>query len=507
MPASISEPLENELWRGWPTSWWCTPRSALYCGDVVAKLKSFPTRSVHCAVTSPPYWGLRNYSMCDCATVMSAYTANSTLAGGGNVQRKDPDPECKKCGGTGQIKGMETEIGREPLPDCGTYGQAQCRQCFVCSMVGVFRELHRVLRDDGTLWLNLGDSYTGVSQTGGTSGKEGSPKRIGRMFNSRSSNRGSFCGQMDVTNFGTGTKCDLPEGNLVGIPWRVALALQADGWILRQDVIWAKPNPMRESVTSRCTKSHEYIFHLTKSMEYYFDHVAIQTESAQGGKHRIAVRETGDRVSCCGADRANKLDVWFVPPKAYPGAHYATFSPELITPCILAGTSAYGCCAACGTPWERVVVKVGDTGEEYNHFGATRKGPAPGQAPTSSQRKGYDRSLTSNRNGMTEAGSTLSTNTIPKRETVGWEQKCGCQGASVEPCIVLDPFSGSGTTVATSLELGRRGVGIDLSEQYLTDDAVPRIEESIRSGRVVGETPKPIKRGSKPPTRTLPTHS
>jgi len=242
-------------------------------GDVRERLKELPDQSVHCCVTSPPYWGLRDY-------------------------------------------GNDGQIGLEQTPDE-----------FISELVNVFRDVKRILRDDGTLWLNLGDSYV--------SGKG---------------------------------KLGLKEKDMVGIPWMLAFALRADGWYLRQDIIWHKPNPMPESVTDRCTKSHEYIFLLTKSSHYYFDHKAIQEDAktAPGAtwKERKAAGATagnvivGDGVRN-GTQRVvhgkgvtsnltrqdgkrNKRSVWAIATRPFKGAHFATFPPALIEPCILAGCPTGG---------------------------------------------------------------------------------------------------------------------------------------------------------------------
>jgi DNA modification methylase len=197
-------------------------------------------------------------------------------------------------------------------------------------MVTVFRQVHRVLRDDGTLWLNLGDSYAGNTSRASNNGRAGFGNEREGVF----------------TKTGDGLK----NKDLVGIPWRVAFALQADGWYLRQDIIWHKPNPMPESVTDRCTKAHEYIFLLSKSAKYYFDHEAIKEEAktppAVRNKHGEGYQADyakGDRFSAgertWGADgRKNKRSVWTVTTRPFKGAHFATFPPQLIEPCILAGS-------------------------------------------------------------------------------------------------------------------------------------------------------------------------
>jgi DNA modification methylase len=169
----------------------------------------------------------------------------------------------------------------------------------------LFREVRRVLRDDGTVWLNLGDSYCGTGHKGDTKD----------MYFSQGSARN---GQ----SFALNNKIEgLKSKDLIGIPWRVAFALQADGWYLRQDIIWHKPNPMPEPVKDRCTKSHEYIFLLSKSPKYYYDYEAVKVKASDAADY----------------DTSNKRSVWSIPVASYSGAHFATYPPELIKPCILAG--------------------------------------------------------------------------------------------------------------------------------------------------------------------------
>ena len=253
-------------------------------GDVREKLKELPDQSVHCVVTSPPYWGLRDY-------------------------------------------GKDGQIGMEDTPEE-----------FVANLVNVFREVWRVLRDDGTLWLNLGDSYAG-------SGKGRNPDgtvHVSAMIAKQGSSAGTVMGNVKGGLVPDGLK---PK-DLVGIPWRVAFALQAEGWYLRQDIIWHKPNPMPESVTDRCTKSHEYIFLLSKSRQYYFDNEAIKepvkqdwgTRDRTNGKyHNEGTGLQPHSGLTKSYETRNKRDVWTVTTRPFKGAHFATFPPQLIEPCILAG--------------------------------------------------------------------------------------------------------------------------------------------------------------------------
>ena len=318
--------------------------------------------SVNCCVTSPPYWGLRDYGtgtweggdpkcahIKPCVADSSKALASSTLVGSTDSQNHQQEAsykdECGLCG----AKRIDEQLGLEKTPEE-----------YVSKMVQVFREVKRVLRDDGTLWINLGDSYAG-SGKGAWANKDGGQKEV--YIPDPDSP------QSKLPKVPTGMK---PK-DLVGIPWMVAFALRADGWYLRQDIIWAKPNPMPESVKDRCTKSHEYIFMLSKSPKYYYDFDAVkepakywglsgQSESGHkdaqlyNGKHSKADKQRGhgrrhagfnerwDHMSKQeqGSGFRNKRDVWTVATKPYAEAHFATFPPKLIEPCILAGCPVNG---------------------------------------------------------------------------------------------------------------------------------------------------------------------
>ena len=270
------------------------------CLDILSLL---PTESVQCCITSPPYWGLRDYrtgswdggdAECDHTTDRFTNPVSENQASNTASGSKQASKVCPKCG----AQRTDAQIGLEPTLDE-----------YVEKMVVVFREVWRVLRSDGTLWLNLGDSYAGGSggNTRGAGAGGGQERGV-------SMGLGTLPKRKDFTN---GTK---PK-DLCGVPWRVAFALQADGWYLRQDIIWAKPNPMPESVTDRCTKAHEYIFLLTKQAKYYYDAEAVKE-----------LATVGDGLM------RNKRSVWTVTTKPYREAHFATFPPDLIEPCVLAGS-------------------------------------------------------------------------------------------------------------------------------------------------------------------------
>ena len=252
-------------------------------GDCIQSMQTLEDQSIHCCVTSPPYFGLRDY-------------------------------------------GHDDQIGVEETPDA-----------FVAKLVQVFREVKRVLRDDGTLWLNLGDSYC---NTNGYARAQPKFQRQGR--NDAPANDRN----LDALH-----RAGFKTKDLIGIPWRVAFALQADGWYLRQDIIWHKPNPMPESVTDRCTKAHEYIFLLSKGPKYYYDHEAVKEpsvdkESYTPRRRRNKDKREGDKFFATKVGNhaegktyptRNRRSVWTVSTKPFKGAHFATFPPDLIEPCILAG--------------------------------------------------------------------------------------------------------------------------------------------------------------------------
>jgi len=346
------------------------------------------SKSVHTIVTSPPYYGLRDYGTAkweggdsECDHIQGLDNPRSSRPAGrfhGGDDKFITTPYKDVCGKCGAIR-IDEQIGLEQTPDE-----------YIANLVAVFRECKRILRDDGTLWVNIGDSYSSYKDCKSVPdslrvGGKSEPANIIEK------------GKSVTRNTKVMRSVGLKDKDLIGIPWMLAFALRADGWYLRQDIIWAKPNPMPESVKDRCTKSHEYIFLLSKSARYYYDHEAVK-EDAAGGRERFGGAKYGDK----GLDKSrndtarfdetivsvrNKRDVWTVTTKPYKGAHYATFNPELIKPCILAGAPEGG--------------------------------------------------------------------------------------------IVFDPFVGSGTTVATAIQLGRKGIGLDLSLTYLYENAKDRIKAEM----------------------------
>lgn len=363
---------------------------------IQASARTLPldVETVQCVVTSPPYWGLRQYA---------------------GEQRET------------WADGWYGALGLEPTPEM-----------YVAHIVEVFREVRRVLRKDGTLWLNLGDSYAGSGMTGGTVSEDGGAARTARMFH----------GNRRDTVHG------LKQKDLVGIPWMVAFALRADGWYLRSDIIWAKPNPMPESITDRPTKAHEYLFLLAKSQRYYYDADAIRETGATGswaamppigGVKHVTGNEnntySGNQPASDG--NRNKRTVWTIATQPYAGAHFATFPEALVEPCILAGSAAKAC-GVCGAPWERVT----ERGEVVARGGSDSAKLATDATDTSYERR---------------FGHALEQRA---HITTGWQPTCEHDDGSAAS-RVLDPFNGSGTTGAVALRLGREYVGTDLSLEYL----------------------------------------
>jgi len=295
----------------------------------------------------------------------------------------------------------------KPIPE-------RCGACYVCHLTEVFREVKRVLRDDGVLWLNLGDSYSNDGKWGGQTGGKHAVDLHGN------------------TGIGRGKKTTgLKPKDLVGIPWMVAFALRADGWYLRSDIIWSKANPMPESVQDRPTRSHEYIFLMTKNEKYFYDIEAIKELTVTPGDNRhLRTDRRKDQEPMCQdkgsraktgnptGETRNKRTVWDVNPKPYPGAHFAVWPEKLVEPMVLAGSSARGCCGACGAPYGRI-------------------------------------------------------------EGNSWAPPCQCKEAGNTSCVVLDPFSGSATTGMVALKLGRDYVGLDQNAKYLP----------LAEARILGNSP------------------
>lgn len=408
-------------------------------GNALLVLPTLPAESVHCVVTSPPYWGLRDYGLAP------------QLWGGeaGCAHEWDVGTFCRRCGA------WRGSLGLEPTPEL-----------YVEHLVAVFREVRRVLRKDGTLWLNMGDCYANGDKRGYAK------DRVTAQDSLQRSNLGAnFIGAPNRLWNGLAPK------QLVGMPWRVAFALQADGWWLRAEIIWAKPNSMPESVTDRPTRAHEYIFLLARSERYFYDAAAIAEPASEATHARISQasldeqrggfkqelykqgfpgQKNRDRkpVEIVQAlarkfDRNGRTDlnrnartVWEISTQPYPEAHFATFPEELARRCILAGSS-HRACEQCGAPWRRIVEATGGTIGRAWHDHAD------------DERVGQRRENMANGTGY-------------QRMEKGWEPTCKCEGNTGSArCTVLDPFGGSGTVAQVATGNGRDGIYIDLKPEYL----------------------------------------
>ena len=384
-------------------------------GHVLDVLDAVPDASVQSIVTSPPYWGLRDYGCAPIDWPAVEYAPIWYL------------PPVR-------VEAMRCALGLEP--DVAS---------FIAHMVLVFRGLRRVLRDDGTCWVNLGSSYaTGTNAPRGASvERDGQDKPAGWTNRCQDTRRS-------------------PEGlaakQFVHQPSLLALALQADGWFWRSETIWEKPSPMPSSVTDRPTVSHEQVLLFAKSPRYFYDATAIrEPDSGQPAGNGLAGRQGGARNTVVrggigstepwqpGAGR-NARTVWKIPAAPFKGAHFATFPPELARRCILAGTSERGACAACGAPWERVTSKQ-SVGPVWNQRGARTGAHKVGD--------------------LEEGRGKFAERYCVRIDTTGWKPSCGCVGAAVVPCTVLDPFGGSGTTGAVAKTHGRVAVLCEAQPEYL----------------------------------------
>lgn len=431
----------------------------LLIGDVMEQLGTLGDESVHCVVTSPPYWGLRDYGTADwqggddacdhtVETRHQAQGATSARAGRSNADAQRNEnfrDECGKCG----ARRVDQQLGLEPTPEL-----------YVERMVAVFREVRRVLRADGTLWLNIGDCYTSGGRDWRAPDSKGGASGDARAMDTRPE-----------------TPAGLKPKDLVGIPWRLAFALQADGWYLRADIIWSKPNPMPESVTDRPTKAHEYMFLLTKSARYFYDADAIREASVSPEGSRAGYAGYSDRPEAMGREASgnekagvvalnsgarNKRSVWEIATAPYAEAHFATFPPALVEPCVKAGTSEQGCCPECGAPWERETETTFRQTQATNNVGDER---ATGELGDRGQK-------------WRASGNARGINDV---RTTGWRPTCEHKRVGNEtsytpvPCVVLDPFMGSGTVALVARRLGRRSIGIELNPEY-AELATKRLE-------------------------------
>lgn len=374
------------------------PQVTILQGHALDILKTLPDSSVQCCVTSPPYFNLRDY-------------------------------------GTEDINWGDWvgSLGQEPTPDL-----------YIGHLTTIFHEVYRVLRKDGTLWINIGDSFANDGKWGGKTGGKHAKDLHGDTDIGRRKH-----------------KTGLKPKNLIGIPWRLAFALQADGWYLRSDNMWEKPNAMPESILDRPTRSHEYMFQLSKSEHYYFDMEAVKqwavADHSSGNNFKRAARLSYQEAD--GEPRGNEQvweptptrhlrSVWCIPTRPFRGSHFATMPPDLARIPILAGSSPRAC-EHCGAPWKRIVERrrMKDTSvgkQAMRGMSHIQEGRNP-----------------ANRDGR-EWLKIVASN------TAGWKPTCKCpSNTGAARCFILDPFGGSGTTSDVARKAGRDAIIIELNPDYI----------------------------------------
>lgn len=389
------------------------------------------------------------------------------------------------------------------LRDYGVKGQLGLEKTpeeFITKLADIFDEVKRIMKPTGTFWVNIGDSYA-------NNGSGGYGKTVGR-------DKSTLQGKMPPIGTMITTKkipLLLKPKDLVGIPWMLAFELRRRGWYLRQEIIWNKPNPMPESVTDRCTKSHEQIFLFSKSKKYYFDVEAIKTtvksehkniNGAPGQpKHSMNQPRLNKKFRPNGivrdrlldydskekklrpntsrgefekesyipepSGKANKRSVWTVPTQSFKEAHFATFPEKLIEPCVLAGTSEHGCCSECGKPYERIVEKE----TAFQSGSGKAKIPMGWHQSGSLRHASKDVRINSGKNVDSIQSNSgeydIRMGPVNSSKTTGWKSTCKCK-SKIKPPIVLDPFMGAGTTAMLSKKKMRDYIGIELNKKYIS---------------------------------------
>jgi DNA modification methylase len=451
----------------------------VYVGDCLEQLKKLPDDSVHACITSPPYYGLRSYGtepriwpdgehlICpegehewgeDQPSFHSGQVEQTkwkNISGPGVAGNLSRGNYCQKCGAWRGHLGLEPEVS-----------------LYVFHLVQIFREVRRVLRNDGTFWLNLGDSYATQNAVGNRTLTGRKPGQALNCFR-----EGYIPPYHAADNVTTGIRRSISSGlkpkDLMGIPWRVAFALQQDGWWLRSDIIWHKPNCMPSRVEDRPTQAHEYVFLLTKNERYFYDHIAVKEPVAKSGRSSgNKARKIADGIERSRLDThmgssvpwtdngtgRNKRTVWTINTKPWRGAHFAVFPTTLVEPCVLAGTSEQGCCSRCGSPLERVIEKSGGSPKRTSE-----------QLRQEAEERGIV--LDENNPGVASKGRASAGLYLPHEpaeiKTTGWKPTCACKGSVKEPCVVLDPFAGSGTVGEVAKSLGRDSILIELNPSYV----------------------------------------
>jgi len=480
--------------------YWKIPEGKIYQGHALHVLPELKPKSVHMVVTSPPYWGLRDYDLepqlwdsdPECQHVWGDKSKKNLITPRSERENwNSSDGHAKnqeRVGGVSTVEASRGQFCQHCNAWRGSLGLEPTPELFISHIVQIFREFRRVLRDDGTLWMNMGDSYFGDSPVRKSGQEQFDPSHQTVLKRSAGGTRRS-----------AKSVSGLKPKDLCMMPARIAIALQDDGWWIRSKIPWVKRSAMPESVTDRPASALEYMFLLSKSQKYFYDAEAIKIISSTNDNRKpyapgqVDNRGNGhDRNGGHHTDRDastrnfRNTDLFFqsisephgmifcddemvgidVNPKGFSEAHFATFPPKLIEPCILAGTSEKGCCPECGVQWVRVVESSG--GRDWHKDDMKDKG-IPGQI--------------AGENGNKRGQSTSPLNDTKNHKTVGWKPSCECDtpttrdwGGRGIPSTVLDPFGGAMTTAIVAAKHGRKFIMIELSETYIDDIGIPRIK-------------------------------
>lgn len=471
-------------------------------GDVREVCQKMPAGVVRCVCTSPPYWGLRDYGLPPSVWGGDPICEHEW----GEKQRPGNYNWAEKIKADGQLdRGHQKKANATRSQFCvkcgawlGCLGLEPTPELFIAHLVDVFREVRRVMRPDATLWINIGDTFSGSWGNYGGGARGAGKQRL--IKHGSQVHNPAWDGLEDYRPPASFKHPTIKPKDLVGIPWMLAFAMRTDGWWLRSEVIWSKPNCMTESVTDRPTRAHEHVFLFTPSAQYFYDSFASREACASGpsdikkmleGKPRIggkykhledskskasAATNIGQKRSVGSPDGRNMRSVWRIASEPLRDEHFAAYPTALVRRPLIAGTSSQGCCSQCGAPIRRLLEKnrrPTRPGEKSKLNREDKNSPMHRSRDPQHEREADGKDRT---DGL-KHGNRDPERHITEMVSVGWEPTCNCEAAPI-PCLVMDPFNGSGTTGLVAKYLGLRYVGIELNPDY-AEMAVRRIRRGI----------------------------